>query len=233
MPEQPYIQGNGEFGLEVVGESFYREEIAAIAQNRADERAWVYCTATLVPEDTNPHDTEAVGVFIAGSKVGHLSREHARIYRGLTWARNPSSSPALADAVITNGMHIGGKAYSYTVELDLPSSPALASVPIKYPSPIRRNGEPKLKEKDGKWSAVVWLPAHRHELHKHLDCMSWTTESWNTVNVYVLNRQGAGLGFKLIGAPKPFWRSTFGDTEPQISLDLIEPRVGLLSLQRD
>ena len=68
--------------LEVVGESYYQENLWLVAGARpGGERVRVEITAVLVPEPDNPHDRNAVGVWVNGLKVGHLSRYDAQSYR--------------------------------------------------------------------------------------------------------------------------------------------------------
>lgn len=62
--------------LEVVGESHYQEEIRSVVQQIGREVA-----AILVPEPDNSYDSNAVSVWIAGFKVGHLSRSDAEVYQ--------------------------------------------------------------------------------------------------------------------------------------------------------
>lgn len=75
--------------VDVVGESYYQEAIFRAAGGyvepdesvRTDAREGAL--AELRPEPDNPYDAGAVGVYIGGLKVGHLSREDARTYRSL------------------------------------------------------------------------------------------------------------------------------------------------------
>lgn len=61
--------------IDVVGESYYREALGAVARNSlARERV-----AALVPDPTNPYDRNAVKILIDGEQVGHLSRELASL----------------------------------------------------------------------------------------------------------------------------------------------------------
>lgn len=62
--------------LEVVGESHYQEEIQTVVHEVGREIA-----AVLVPEPENPYDSNAVSVWVAGVKVGHLSRSDAELYQ--------------------------------------------------------------------------------------------------------------------------------------------------------
>jgi len=62
--------------LEVKGESFYQDEIRQVVRSQGREIA-----AILVPEPHNQYDPNAVAVWVAGLKVGHLSREDAAVYQ--------------------------------------------------------------------------------------------------------------------------------------------------------
>jgi hypothetical protein len=70
--------GRGNYDLEVVGESHYLANLRSIAGSGEVRQ---YCDAILCMEDGNPHDSNAVAVYIEGLKVGYLSREAARGYR--------------------------------------------------------------------------------------------------------------------------------------------------------
>lgn len=63
--------------MDVVGESHYRDAIAAIAGGPRLEAVRLVASAALVPEPDNPYDRNAVAVWIEGRKVGHLSRGDA------------------------------------------------------------------------------------------------------------------------------------------------------------
>lgn len=94
------IQGTGSFDLEVVGESHYRLEITANvpASIRKLGTFRLYRLATLVEEDDNEHDKNAVAVKM-GATVGHLSRPAAKRYR--KWAeKNNIRNRASCRAVI-------------------------------------------------------------------------------------------------------------------------------------
>lgn len=64
--------------LEVVGESFHREAFKQILGVRATEDVRLAVTCQLIPEPSNPHDPNAVGVWVDDKQVGHLSREDAQ-----------------------------------------------------------------------------------------------------------------------------------------------------------
>ncbi len=63
--------------LDVVGESYNREALEAVTGGPRTEGIRTIKWASLVAEHDNPYDPHAVGVFIDGRKVGHLSREDA------------------------------------------------------------------------------------------------------------------------------------------------------------
>ena len=75
------LPGPGLFSLQAVGESNYQEALEQICGGRSYDGADLLVDATLVHEDTNPYDPEAVRVDIAGETVGYLSRAHAGVYR--------------------------------------------------------------------------------------------------------------------------------------------------------
>jgi hypothetical protein len=66
--------------LGVVGESHYRAAIEAATGGPKVEGIRAIMWATLVAEHDNPYDSNAVGVFIGGRKVGHLRREDAAAF---------------------------------------------------------------------------------------------------------------------------------------------------------
>lgn len=69
--------------LEVVGESFYQEGIRSMV-GRSGTYVRIAVVATLLAESNNPHDQNAISVWISGSQVGHLSRgDAAKLRPGL------------------------------------------------------------------------------------------------------------------------------------------------------
>jgi hypothetical protein len=75
-----HIDGPGFFDVEVVGESNYQRGIAK-ARSRAAAGETVVTQATLILENDNPQDKQAVRVDISGQTVGYLDRDNARAYR--------------------------------------------------------------------------------------------------------------------------------------------------------
>ena len=71
--EVALLDGNDD--LEVVGESYYQENLWRLVGPRwPDERVRHHVYAVLIAEDDNPYDANAVAVWVQGLKVGHLSR---------------------------------------------------------------------------------------------------------------------------------------------------------------
>lgn len=66
--------------LGVVGESHYRDAIEAATGGPRTEGIRTIMWATLVAEHVNPYDPHAVGVHVAGRKVGHLARDDAAAF---------------------------------------------------------------------------------------------------------------------------------------------------------
>jgi hypothetical protein len=95
---------DGDRDLEVVGESFYQDNLWRLAAARRGEPVRVEITAILVAEDDNPYDSNAIAVWIDGLKVGHLSRENACAYRsGLLALQRAHRMPIALTGVIVGG----------------------------------------------------------------------------------------------------------------------------------
>lgn len=133
----------GDFRVPVVGESFYREAISSVAKNSVDQSCLVFCTATLVLDDANAHDSLAVAVYIADWKVGHLSREQARLFRH-SLLHTEDFSPTTCDAVISAGFITEDGDYEYSIELDLSlkKAPRLDGGGPTFPTPVAKSDEP-------------------------------------------------------------------------------------------
>lgn len=97
---------DGRETLEVVGESHYQDNLWQLVRGQADlaERVRVEIVAVLVAELDNPYDANAVGVWIDGLKVGHLSRNDARLYQqGLMTLQEKHGTPIALSGVIAGG----------------------------------------------------------------------------------------------------------------------------------
>jgi hypothetical protein len=83
----------------VVGTNFYQENLRRLAGMKPGGKpVRVAVTAVLVAEDADPHDRNAVAVWINGLQVGHLAREDATRYRpGLLALQQARQRPVATD----------------------------------------------------------------------------------------------------------------------------------------
>lgn len=113
--------GPGTYSVDVVGESHYQAALEDICGGRTEEGHRLSVIALLVPENDNPHDSEAVMVQIEGHRVGYLGRTTARSFREALGAVAPEGSLARCQALILGGCDRGhGDRGHFGVKLDLP-----------------------------------------------------------------------------------------------------------------
>jgi hypothetical protein len=90
--------------LEVVGESFYQDNLWSVVGGWSGDRVRQAAQAVLVAEHDNQYDPNAVSVWISGYKVGHLGRQDAvRLRPGLTTLQQ-----RFGQAVALTGQIVGG-----------------------------------------------------------------------------------------------------------------------------
>lgn len=110
------------YALDIVGESKYQKELEAICGSRKEDGEEKLVQATLILEDNNPYDNQAVRVDIKGKTVGYLSRENARKYRQELKKTGYPNITATCSAMIVGGWdRSGGDRGHYGVKLDLPT----------------------------------------------------------------------------------------------------------------
>lgn len=95
---------DGDVDLEVVGEANYQEDLWSICGGRSRERVRVDVVVALVPEPSNPYDSNAISIQIDGRVVGYLSRDDAKVFRPAV-ERLMSESGAV---VALRGVVVGG-----------------------------------------------------------------------------------------------------------------------------
>jgi hypothetical protein len=116
-----HVEGDGEFQTEVVGESHYQGALESICGGRCEEGHNKEVLATLVLEDSNRHDRNAVRVDIEGTTVGYLSRPDARDYRRKLTKDGQPRATITCKALIRGGWDRGnGDQGHFGVCLDLP-----------------------------------------------------------------------------------------------------------------
>jgi hypothetical protein len=117
------IDGPDTYSVDVVGESHYQDALERICGGRSEEGADEVVRATLVFEDNNPHDNQAVRVDINGMTVGYLSRQNAREYRKQLKKAGHPGVVATCPAKIVGGWDRGQRDRGhFGVRLDLPTS---------------------------------------------------------------------------------------------------------------
>lgn len=231
----PRWAGNGLYQTQVAGTGFRHEALKELARNPVGAPALVTCLAIVRPTPI-PEDPLAVAVHIEGTHVGYIPRDLAPTYRDALSRLGIDGKEVSAVAVITNGLQTDAKVYNYTVELDidlkrwkLQSNPRSSLVQLERLPPYS-----KLVQVDANQCRVrVWIPvASTEDLHRNLEVGHWTSEKWTSVNFYVSNRQGIGLGFKLLELEKTEFARVFGGDEIEASLSEIEGRWATLTLRR-
>ena len=116
-----HIDGPGFFDVEVVGESNYQRAIAK-ARGRAAPGETALTQTTLVLENNNPYDKQAVRVDIGGQTVGYLVRANARAYRNeLKRNGHPNITATCAAKIVGGKPRPDGTDGLYGVILDLPT----------------------------------------------------------------------------------------------------------------
>lgn len=118
-PPAFHWQDGANFDLEVVGESFYQPQLSALVGSTGGDWVEVPRVATLVPEDDNTHDKNAVAIYIGSMQVGYLSRDDAQSFRRRLAAKKMSGQPTTCDAIIKGGGTVNGKIASFGVWLDM------------------------------------------------------------------------------------------------------------------
>lgn len=202
--------GNGRFRHSTVGESYYRDQIQAIALN-GTHPALVFCTAHLVPEQDNAHDPLAVAIRVNGVKIAHLSREDARTFRGSLQDRGLTGQTTSCNAVIRGGGTPSEKGYDYCIELDLEDD---GSTSPMFPELVRRSPAPQIVSRSSD-ELIVQMPfVDRGALSMcSLGCelSVWTTPSIADVHFFTPSSVG-GTG-RVCAIPKDFYAGFETDLE--------------------
>lgn len=99
------VQLGGSEDLAVVGESRYQDDLWRLAgQEPGGEQVHTEVTALLVAEDGNPHDGNAIAVWIDGLRAGYLAREDSARYRpGLLALQQAHGMPITLAGIIAGG----------------------------------------------------------------------------------------------------------------------------------
>ncbi len=119
---QGHLPGPGTFNVEVVGEAQYQSALSKICGGKQPNGVQHRTQATLVLEDANTYDPQAVRVDISGQTVGYLSRKDARDYRRSIRQQGYPELTASCVAIINGGWDRGQDDQGhFGVRLDLPT----------------------------------------------------------------------------------------------------------------
>lgn len=226
----------GKFKIAIAGTSHYREAIQSIALNPPGTRALVFGLAYLELDNQNAHDPNAVQVIVNGQLVGHLPATYAKTYRSFTLGL-PNHIRRISCAVaITGGLRTPKRTYEYTVELDIPENLKLHLLKEALSDEVVRGHgyAPLVETSRGIYSAKVWIPtSNSDDIHEHGRIKEWTTDEWETVNYYLLNRQNIGLGHKVYELSKVEHARLFHGRASSASLELDGSRFAILRIAAD
>lgn len=132
--ELNWLQGDGDFEQEIVGESFYQGNIESIA-------GYLYATnyeqtylAILTLDNNNQYDANAVAVSIDGLQVGNLNKSDAKKFRKKVSQFNQSGAKFQTFAQIR-----GGGKFHWGVVLDMDLDATTSNRPTTRP-PLPNSG---------------------------------------------------------------------------------------------
>lgn len=119
--EDVFIEGDGRYDLEVVGESHYQRHLNVLSGRYSKKGGDSELIAKLHYENTNPHDKKAIRVVINGGTVGYLSRKDARLFRKRIEKVGLEGLVISCNVEIVGGKRVGlFKKTDFGVWLDLP-----------------------------------------------------------------------------------------------------------------
>ena len=109
-----FAPGRG-WTTEVVGESHYQENLSSLYRSHGGTEHDVKAVATLVPDDSNKYDKNAVRVEINRQQVGYLNRQMAVEFRAAIGSASGKCSAKILGGFIMDD----GETASFGVKLNL------------------------------------------------------------------------------------------------------------------
>lgn len=104
--------------FQLVGEFYYQSAFKKLVENHGDRGAYFECLATLIPENTNAFDNQAVRIDIKGMTVGYFNRNDARRFRIRLNTKKLTGQITSCNAVIEGGRLLNdGQHTNYSVSL--------------------------------------------------------------------------------------------------------------------
>jgi hypothetical protein len=79
--EKKILRLAGDRSVDIIGESHYQDALEEICGGRTQYDVYEGVIATLIPEDDNPIDENAVRVEVQGRTVGYLKKPESKNYR--------------------------------------------------------------------------------------------------------------------------------------------------------
>lgn len=116
------LNGGDTFSAQIVGESYYQQNLKKICGDYSKDGVDQVVMATLIHDDNNPYDNKSISVEISGCTVGHLSRSAARHFRKKMTDKGYEGLPVTCKANIRGGWKRGKNDVGlFGVVLDLPN----------------------------------------------------------------------------------------------------------------
>lgn len=128
------LKGDGNFNTRMAGAAHHTEALAKAFRSkiRSARKEWeevgdvieesdcenVDATVTLVLEDTNPHDSDAVAVMVRDNLIGYLPRSIASLYRDYLQRNGLQGQQCRCKADASIPLHPNGD--DWAIALDLP-----------------------------------------------------------------------------------------------------------------
>ena len=112
-------KGNGTYSFDIVGESNYQDALAKISGRKTREGKEFKCTAQVIAEPDNKHDSNAIAVKIDSQLVGYFSRADAKDYSDQLRASGEGRATYSVAAMIVGGFKTKTREGYYGVKLDI------------------------------------------------------------------------------------------------------------------
>jgi hypothetical protein len=112
-------ENDGYREVEVVGELNYQPHLTRLVRAPTDAGVDVDCTALLVPEPSNPYDSNAIRIDIDGGTVGYLSKANAVSFHERLARVGQSGKTTSCPAKIFSGKKTDGTRTPYGVWLEM------------------------------------------------------------------------------------------------------------------
>lgn len=234
----PIWKPKAEYSVKAALTSRFREGFDEVAKNPPGTTSLTFSLVVLYPDDDNAADPNAILVTTHQAPpklLGYLPREQAALYRQRMAEAGYHHMVSACEAVLSGGLVTPEQVYDYILELDLDmSSDPHPEHLVMHPETVRQPAHPEFKpDAQGDYRFKCWLP---HDavgyLHPKWRTKGWTVDSWATVNYYLSNEKGIGLGFKVLSVPKAEHAQVFGEQPVNAVVEGIERRWVMLRLEK-